>query len=161
MKQLIIIRHAKSSWDIPISDFDRMLLPSGRKDANLVAREALAFMPKSYSIWSSAANRAVQTAHQFAEVFNYPIHKIEFKKELYTFNEQELERIIRTCPDEINNLVVFGHNEAITNFVNKFGNIFIDNVSTSGFVSIFLDANSWKDFKNGITTKIIFPKHLR
>jgi hypothetical protein len=33
-------------------------------------------------------------------------------------------------------MLFFGHNSAITNFVNKFG-IFIDNVSTSGFVSEF------------------------
>ena len=161
MKQLIIIRHAKSSWDFPVSDFDRNLLPSGVTDAKLVAKEATSFMPESYTIWSSAANRATQTAQLFAEVFNYPIQNIEFKKELYTFNETELERIIRTCPNEIENLVVFGHNEAITNFVNKMGNIFIDNVATSGFVSIILDANSWKDFKSGITSKVIFPKQLR
>jgi phosphohistidine phosphatase len=161
MKQLIIIRHAKSSWDFPVSDFDRNLLPSGVTDAKLVAKEATSVMPESYTIWSSAANRATQTAQLFAEVFNYPIQNIEIKKELYTFNEKELERIIRTCPNEIENLVVFGHNEAITNFVNKIGNIFIDNVATSGFVSIILDANSWKDFKTGITSKVIFPKQLR
>jgi phosphohistidine phosphatase len=161
MKQLIIIRHAKSSWDFPVSDFDRSLLPSGVTDATLVAKEVKSVIPESYTIWSSAAKRASQTAQLFAQVFNYPTHNIDFKKELYTFSEKELERIIRTCPNEIENLIVFGHNEAITNFVNKFGNIFIDNVATSGFVSIILDAKTWKDFKTGKTTKVIFPKQLR
>jgi phosphohistidine phosphatase len=160
MKNLILIRHAKSSWETPIRDFDRPLTQKGIQDAHAVSIEANKFLPKNYIIWASEAKRAMETAILFAQNFNFPVKKIIFKNELYTFDEYKLEQIISNCSDDIENLIVFGHNEAITNFVNKFGNIFIDNVSTSGFVSITFETNSWKNLVNGITTNVIFPRDL-
>ena len=58
-------------------------------------------------------------------------------------------------------LMLFGHNEAITNFVNKYGNIRIDNVSTSGFVNIIFDTVNWNTLENGTTQKVIFPSDLK
>jgi len=59
------------------------------------------------------------------------------------------------------NVILFGHNEAITNFVNKFGDVFIDNVPTCGFISLQFDANDWLSIENGTTLKTIFPKDLK
>ncbi|TIU39662.1 MAG: histidine phosphatase family protein, partial [Mesorhizobium sp.] len=39
-RQLLILRHAKSSWDDPkLADFDRPLAPRGQKTAPLIGRE--------------------------------------------------------------------------------------------------------------------------
>ena len=62
MKNLILIRHAKSSWDAPLIDFDRPLSKRGIADAHLMAVGTEAFMPKSYIVWSSPAQRAKNTA---------------------------------------------------------------------------------------------------
>ena len=72
-----------------------------------------------------------------------------------------MERVIKSCSDVFDNVILFGHNEAITNFVNKFGDVFIDNVPTAGFVSLQFDTNSWGKIKKGETKKIIFPKKLK
>lgn len=161
MRTLILIRHAKSSWDSPMSDFDRPLMKIGVENALLVASEALNYLPENYIIWSSPAKRAFTTAMLFAQNFNYPVESVFLKEELYTFDSFRLEQCIKTCPDAIENLIIFGHNEAITDFVNKFGNIFIDNVTTSGFVSITFETNSWQNITEGKTTKVIFPKDLK
>ena len=161
MKKLILIRHAKSSWEAPLRDFDRPLMKSGIHDAHLVSTNILSDIPKTYLIWSSAAKRASETAIIFAQNISYPIESIVFKEELYTFDESKLEQIIKSCPNDCENLILFGHNEAITNFVNKFGNILIDNVATSGFVSINFDSNSWNTIQNGNTIRTIFPRDLK
>jgi phosphohistidine phosphatase len=114
-----------------------------------------------YLLWSSPAKRAAETAVIFAQNLSYPLDNIDFKEELYTFDGKKLEEIIKSCPDDYDNLIVFGHNEAITNFVNKFGNIFVDNVSTSGFVKIIFENTSWNNIENGITKKVIFPRDLK
>jgi phosphohistidine phosphatase len=114
-----------------------------------------------YLLWSSPAKRAAETAVIFAQNISFPVESIVFKEELYTFDGKKLEEIIKSCPDVYDNLIVFGHNEAITNFVNKFGNIFVDNVSTSGFVKIIFENTSWNDIENGITKKVIFPRDLK
>jgi phosphohistidine phosphatase len=161
MKELVLIRHAKSSWGAPLRDIDRPLTSKGIQDAHLVSTQISNQIPKSFMVWSSIAKRASETAIIFAQNISFPIESIIFKEELYTFDEKKLEQIIKLCPNDYDNLILFGHNEAITNFVNKFGNIFIDNVSTSGFVNIIFDNNSWKDIQKGVTKKVIFPSDLK
>ena len=161
MKQLILVRHAKSSWGAPLQDIDRPLTSRGIQDAHLVSSTISNQIPKSFVVWSSIAKRASETAIIFAQNISFPIESITFKEELYTFDERKLEQIIKLCPNDYDNLILFGHNEAITNFVNKFGSILIDNVSTSGFVSITFEQNKWDDIANGITKKVIFPKDLK
>jgi phosphohistidine phosphatase len=161
MKQLFLIRHAKSSWSLPLNDVDRPLTNRGIQDAHLVSAEVSQELPQTYLFWSSIAKRASETAILVAQNVSYPIGSIQFKAELYTFDVKKLEQIIKSCPDNCDHLIVCGHNEAITNFVNKFGDRFIDNVPTSGFVKIAFNTNSWKDIVNGKTLRTIFPKELK
>lgn len=161
MKQLILVRHAKSSWEAPLHDFDRPLTGRGIQDAHLVSSHIADQIPKSFLVWSSSAKRAAETALIFAQNLSFPIESIVFKDDLYTFDEKKLEQVIQSCPDECDHLIVFGHNEAITNFVNKFGNVMIDNVSTSGFVNLLLNSSTWKDIERGTTQKVIFPRDLK
>ena len=62
MKNLILIRHAKSSWEAPLKDFDRPLMKRGILDAHDVSLNISEYLPKTYIIWSSTAARATETA---------------------------------------------------------------------------------------------------
>lgn len=161
MKNLILIRHAKSSWDAPLQDIDRPLDQRGMKDAHLVSLNIHDFIPKTYIIWSSIAKRASDTARIFAQNILYPLECIVYKSELYTFDEKNLEDIVKLCDNSIDNLIIFGHNAAMTNFVNKFGNVVISNVPTCGFVSLQFDTQYWEKIEKGKTKKIIVPKDLK
>jgi len=161
MKNLILIRHAKSSWDTPQIDKNRPLSKRGIMDAHLVATAVQKWIPKTNLIWSSTAKRASETAIIFAQNLMWPIESIIFKDDLYTFDVHELEKIIKKCDDSYENVIIFGHNEAITDFVNKFGSANIFNVATSGFVSITFPIEKWEDLKSGTTNKILFPKELK
>ena len=161
MKQLYLIRHAKSSWSSPLNDVDRPLTNRGIQDAHLVSGVVFHELPEAYLFWSSIAKRAKETAVILAQNVSYPLESIQFKAELYTFDDRKLEQIIKSCSNSCDHLIVCGHNEAITNFVNKFGDRFIDNVSTSGFVKLTFNANCWKDIADGQTLKTIFPKELK
>ncbi|HRE77368.1 MAG TPA: histidine phosphatase family protein [Flavobacterium sp.] len=161
MKNLILIRHAKSSWDAPVHDKERVLAQRGVRDAHLMAQNISEFIPKLNLIWSSTAKRASETAIIFAQNQMWPLESIIFKDELYTFDASKLEKVIKSCDDSYENVILFGHNEAITDFVNKFGDIFIDNVPTAGFVSLSFTSDSWANISNGKTKKILFPRDLK
>jgi len=161
MKNLILIRHAKSSWEAPLKDFDRPLMKRGILDAHDVSLHISDYLPKTFIIWSSPAARASETALIFAQNLSYPIESIIYKDDLYTFDEKQLEKVIKSCDNSFESVILFGHNEAITNFVNKFGDVFIENVPTSGFVSLQFDAQSWDTISKGRTHKTIFPKDLK
>jgi phosphohistidine phosphatase len=161
MKNLILIRHAKSSWDSPSTDKKRPLSNRGVADAHLVSSYIGTFLPKKSIIWSSIAKRAKDTATIFLQNMMYPLESIILKDELYTFDVNELSKIIKKCNNSYDCVIVFGHNEAITDFVNKFGHTFIENVCTSGFVSIDFETDSWEDIAKGHTKKVVFPRDLK
>jgi phosphohistidine phosphatase len=161
MKNLILIRHAKSSWGSPSIDKERPLAARGVADAHLVSSYISTFLTKKSIIWSSTAKRAKDTATIFIQNMIYPLESIIFKEELYTFDVNELAKIVKRCNNSYDCVIVFGHNEAITDFVNKFGDTFIENVSTSGFVSIDFDTDSWENIAKGQTKKVVFPRDLK
>jgi phosphohistidine phosphatase len=160
MKKLILVRHGKSSWDFPVKDIDRDLIEKGIQNSILVAKSSINLIDSNSVFWSSNATRANKTAHLFLENWNISQEKLTIKPSLYTFDHNELKKIICQCPDDINSLILFGHNNAITDFVNQFGSEYINNVPTSGLVKITFETNFWSEIKNGKTTHIIFPKNL-
>ena len=161
MKKLILVRHAKSSWEAPLNDFDRPLTSRGINDAHLVSSHIVPLLPSTFICWSSTAQRARETALIFAQNIGCPVKSIIFDNNLYTFERSALEKVIKGCNDEYENVILFGHNEAITNFVNKFGTINIDNVSTSGVVFLTFQSASWRDISKGITERVVFPRDLK
>ena len=161
MKNLILVRHAKSSWETPLKDRDRPLSKNGLQAAHLVSSYVSKYLPKTYLFWTSVAERASQTALIFAQNLSYPIESIIYKEDLYTFDENQLAKVIKSCKNEFDSVILFGHNGAITNFVNKFGDIYIDNVPTSGLVALQFDSDDWENLSKGKTITTLFPSQFK
>lgn len=161
MKKLILIRHGKSSWDTPVKDEDRPLTPRGVKDALKMAEHITDFLPNRFVIWTSPAKRALNTAVIFSQFHNIPQELVIVHEELYTFDESQLVSSIQSVKNEHNNLILFGHNGAVTDFVNKFGDQSIVNVPTSGAVIIEFPQEQWQSIANGKIIKTLFPKELQ
>mgnify|MGYP002662626207 CR=1 FL=1 len=60
MKNLILIRHAKSSWESAVHDKYRALTTKSIKDAHIVSSHIADYLPKTYIIWTSGAIRAIE-----------------------------------------------------------------------------------------------------
>ncbi len=161
MKRLILVRHGKSSWKENLPDKERPLKKRAYKDAGLVINEFGQFQSTPLVMWSSPAVRALTTAKLFKEELEVLEENFVVKEELYTFDKKDLLAIIRTCDDSVDNLIVFGHNPAMTNLVNFLGDQNFDNVPTTGLTVIEFDTSSWKGVKNGKTLLYLFPKNLR
>lgn len=161
MKNLILIRHAKSSWEIPVRDIDRPLSQRGFSDAHLVSEAASHILPKSNAILSSPSRRTRETAMIFAENLGWPLDRIIYLDSLYTFDGYELAKVVKSNLNSYENVILFVHNEAITEFVNNFGSLYIDNVPTCGLIHLQFDVEHWSEIKKGVTIKTIFPRDLK
>ncbi|MBC8754721.1 histidine phosphatase family protein [Kordia sp. YSTF-M3] len=161
MKTLLIVRHAKSSWEYPVDDKDRTLKLRGIKDAHLVANYIADKIDPPDVIYSSIANRALHTCAIFTRCLNYPFDKVVIKEDMYDFGGSGLVETVKSCDDEVDTLMVFGHNHAITAVSNTYGSTLFDNVPTSGVVVIQFDTNSWKTINAGTTILKVFPKDLK
>lgn len=161
MKTLIIVRHAKSSWEYPVDDKDRTLKLRGITDAHLVANHIVTKIDTPETIYSSIANRALHTCAIFTRCLKYPFNKVVIKEGMYDFGGSGLVDTIKSCDNAVNTLMVFGHNHAITAVANTYGSQFFDNVPTSGVVVIQFDTDSWETINAGKTILKVFPKDLK
>ncbi|WP_423819463.1 histidine phosphatase family protein [Salinimicrobium sp. TIG7-5_MAKvit] len=161
MKKLILVRHGKSSWKEDLPDAERTLKKRAFKDAGLVLNAFSGFREKPLKIWSSSATRALDTARIFQKRLEVEDKDFTVKKELYTFDAKTLLNIITSCEDDVDSLMVFGHNPAITGVANQLGDQHFSNVPTTGLCVITFEAEKWQEIKDGQTILYLFPKNLR
>ena len=161
MKKLILVRHGKSSWEEDLPDDERPLKKRAYKDVALVLNAFSGFCEKPLKMWSSYATRALTTANIFKERLEISDSDFEVRDDLYTFDSSSLLNIIRSADEEIDTLVVFGHNPAMTNVVNQLGDQHFSNVPTTGLTMIEFEAEKWQDIQKGKTLMYLFPKNLR
>lgn len=148
MKQLLLIRHAKSSWDdISLNDFDRPLNERGKKDAPVMAQRLMDKNKKIDLFISSPAKRASRTAKIFAELFNRKKDDIIFKTALYGASTDIFYEVISKLEDEFDNIAVFSHNPGLTDFANDLTETKIDNIPTCGIFAIKIDTKHWSNIK--------------
>ena len=160
MKKLILIRHAKSSWEYNVKDHERPLNTRGLKDASAVSNVLKGlFYPDLVLI--SSATRTQETAAIFTSNLKISKKIIQSNHDLYDFSGSDLLKVIKTCNNSIKELMIFGHNHAITAFVNSYGDLTIDNVPTCGVVVLEFEIDNWSDLKPGKTLKTLFPRDLK
>ncbi|MDE3251667.1 MAG: histidine phosphatase family protein [Bacteroidota bacterium] len=147
MKQLFIIRHAKSSWSLPgQDDFDRPLNDRGRRDAPMMAERLLAKKIDIDLIVSSPANRALTTAGFFADAYRLDKTHQKTVRSLYHASPSVFYEVIRSLDDGFQSVALFSHNPGITAFVNELSDARIDNMPTCGVFAIRSAIDHWKDF---------------
>lgn len=148
MKSLIIVRHAKSSWDFStLNDFDRPLNERGKKDAPVMAKRLLDKKIAIDAFISSTANRALTTATYFAEVYGKKEHSIIQIPELYHAAPSVFYDVISKVDDELNTIAIFSHNPGITDFVNQLTNSSIADMPTCAMFGVTIQTNNWAAFE--------------
>ena len=161
MKTLVLIRHAKSSWEHNLTDLDRPLAQRGFTDAEMLSHYFKNYNFHPDHVFSSPANRALTTCNIFMDTLNLPKNILTIDRQLYDFGGQQVSGFIKSLGDNYQNVMIFGHNHAFTSISNIFGNKSIDNVPTCGLVMIEFDTDSWKNIDKGHTKLTLFPKELR
>ncbi len=147
MKELLIIRHAKSSWANAFSgDFERPLNDRGHRDAPRMAEKIKGRGVAIQAFLSSTANRALTTAVYFAEAYGKTKKDILLFPELYHAPENIFYDVVEKTPVTIHTAAIFSHNPGITDFVNSLTETRIDDMPTCGIFAIKIDSDHWSDF---------------
>jgi phosphohistidine phosphatase len=108
-KRLLLLRHAKSSWDDPsLADHDRPLAPRGRKAAKRIGAHLRREQSPVALVLCSSARRARETLELVA-----PPGEIRFERELYGATAAELVERLRRVPEHIDEVMLIGHEPAI------------------------------------------------
>ncbi len=149
MKNLILVRHAKSSWDnAGLSDIERPLNKRGRHDAPMMGRLLAEKGEKPDLMISSPAKRALSTAKRIADELRYDRSSIKINNSLYMAGNDDFFSVIGDVKDKVSCLMIFSHNYGITDYANLITGESISNIPTCGIVKSVLDIDSWSDIIN-------------
>ena len=145
MKNLTIVRHAKSSWDYPeLSDRERPLNKRGKRDAPVMGQRIADAGIRPSLIISSPAVRAWETAKVVARALSYPLEFLQRENDLYHASVNIILDVIAAQDNGFNNLMLFGHNPGLTSFANFLSPGLTSNLPTAGVVSVRIDRDNWK-----------------
>ena len=164
MKTLILVRHAKSSWDSPtMKDFDRPLNERGQKEAQLMAQRLLDEKVNLDAFVTSTAQRAFTTAEYFHQAYKAQPEQLVLKPELYHASVKAFYDVIATLDSSLKNVAIFSHNPGITEMVNSLAVANVDDMPTCAIFGVIADVKNWEEFAAAEKRFLLFdyPKKVK
>jgi phosphohistidine phosphatase len=146
MKTLYLMRHAKSSWNFDdLSDQERPLNGRGRDDAPAMGQALAARNIRLDLLVSSPAVRALSTATLLAKEIEYPHDRIQVIEGIYGAEVPDLLGIVRQLPDEAEQVLLVGHNNTLTDFVNLLSPNQMPELPTAAIVCLKFNTAHWAE----------------
>lgn len=163
MKQLTIVRHAKSSWKDPgLADHDRPLNKRGERDAPVMGDRLAARGYRPQLVISSSANRALTTAMAIADAVGYPANEIVVDERIYGIGVDRLITLVQEVEDTVDNVMVFGHNPTMTEIIGHLSSVPLDNLPTCGVARLVFGFDTWAGLGDELAVEvdIDYPKKV-
>lgn len=149
MKTLLLIRHAKSSWNNAVlSDFERPLNERGKHDAPIMAKRIKEKKIKIDAFVSSPAKRSKKTAEIFMHEFDLKGKKLALVPSLYEASLNNFYSAVENLEDKYDTVALFAHNPGITDFINSLVSAPIHNMPTCAVYALKIKIKNWIDFKD-------------
>lgn len=148
MKNLLLLRHAKSSWvDLDLPDIERSLNNRGRRDAPEMGKR---FQRRGLSfdlVLCSPARRTRETCFGIAEGMgiNAADDRIAYHDRIYEASPQTLLTLILSQPDNVGSLLLIGHNPGMEELANQLSPEPIGHMPTCAAVYLRFDTETWAE----------------
>ena len=162
MKRLLLVRHAKSSWNNPDQrDLDRPLNQRGEYDAPEMAQRLANSGLQADQLVSSPAVRAMMTARYLIESLGMGENQIRQAKEIYEAGLGDLLGVLQGFDDSHDSVILVGHNPGLTVLNYCLSGYPINNLPTCGMVHVELAVTSWSEVEEGRATFLFYdyPKN--
>jgi phosphohistidine phosphatase len=160
MKNLCLIRHAKSDWgNEDLEDIDRPLNARGYADAKTMSLRLKDSGIYPQAILSSTAIRAASTALIFGRTYGTDTEQIRFTPHLYEAGVKQFLEVLKGMPEEWNNVFVFGHNPTISEAASHLSGESGLNLPTCGIVLLEVMSEKWLGLSKCRLLLNDFPKN--
>lgn len=161
-KRLILLRHAKSSWDDPaLDDFDRPLNSRGKKTAPLIGEVLKEKEVKPDLVLCSPAKRTKQTAKLVLESAKLSV-PVTFEDGIYEASTNELIDILKNQDSSLETIMMIGHNPGLMDLIAELTGAY-EHFPTAALANIDLSIDKWNGIKGGAGALkwIVRPKELK
>jgi phosphohistidine phosphatase len=162
MHSLVIMRHAKASFNEPgAKDSKRALSKRGEKSAAQVGDllKERELIPQI--ILCSSALRATQTAEIVAKAIGFT-GEIRIHEDLYMAEADDILKLLRKLPDELERVMVIGHNPGLESVIPMLTER-IESLPTAAVAYLTLPLVHWKELKSKTRAELVElwrPKEL-
>jgi len=164
MKNLILIRHAKSSWDEPgVGDRERSLNKRGLADAPKIGAALHERGIDPDVIIVSLAVRAWTTAELIADELDYPHEELVQESAIYAAGLSALMQVVQNIDEEVETACLIGHNPGFEDLANTLiPGVPVSHMPTCGVVRLQLKSDTWGavDVGDGELVEFLAPKLL-
>ncbi len=165
MKNFAVLRHAKSSWkDTTLADFDRPLNARGQRSAVRIGEE-LHHLGLGFDLVIASTAVRVRETLAGVEMGYGEALTVRFEPRIYEAPLQALLEIIRDTGDEVQRLLVVGHNPGCSRlgaFICRTDDpLYLDvaaHFPTGAFLRTELPAECWQDVRPGTGRILNFLK---
>jgi phosphohistidine phosphatase len=165
VRKLLLLRHAKSSWDEPgLGDFERPLSARGERAAVLMgvwlAQEGL--VPEL--VLCSPAVRTRDTLRRLLPALS-PEPAVRFAEDLYAAEPAAILRRVAGVDDAVRCVLVLGHNPGLEELAGQLARdatALRGGLPTAALVELDLEAEAWREVRRGTArrARVVRPKEL-
>ncbi|HJQ16361.1 MAG TPA: histidine phosphatase family protein [Allosphingosinicella sp.] len=170
MKQLTLLRHAKSAWDDPVTrDIDRPLNARGRRAAIAVGQAMRAAALRFDVVVASPARRVMETIEEIEVGYGRAL-KPNYDERIYLASSAQLLDLVRQTSDSASSLLMIGHSPGLEKLAlaltdpNQGGlrDLLDEKYPTGALAEIGLPAEQWRSAAQGSGTLVRFirPRDL-
>ena len=159
-RTLLIMRHAKSSWDdMHLSDHERPLNKRGKHDAPMMGERLKEERYACDLIISSSAKRAHTTAKAVAAALGYAKEDIRIEPTLYMASIEDYLRVIATVDEDINHLMIVSHNPGSEEIIDYLTHQTFEKFPTAAYALLEVEG-SWDDMQSVKMVRYDYPKSI-
>ena len=166
-KRLILIRHAKSSWNnSQITDKERPLNSRGQYVAPIMGQWLNGYCTdnniQTIDFLVSTATRTQQTLKLLTSSITASILTTTSLDEVYLASSQSLQNLITKQSDDSDCIALIGHNPGMHMLVEHFTGERLNKFPTCAIACFQFDSNHWLNLRhtNCISSEIKTPKQL-
>ena len=145
MKNLLLMRHAKSSWkDTSLLDHQRPLNKRGKRDAPRMGEHLREQGVLLDAILCSTATRARETVAGLLDEYTFEEEVLYFD-DLYQADPETIIALLKQLPDEVETAMVVAHNPGLDYFLETVCDE-NEHMPTACVAYIQLPLERWSDF---------------
>jgi phosphohistidine phosphatase len=161
MKNLLVLRHAKSDWNNPnMSDFERPLNGRGLRSALQMGAFLQEKKLEPDLIVSSPAVRAKDTAELIKDAAQF-LTELKFEPRIYEATVNDLIDVLKQIPKSCQVLLIVGHNPGFENLIESLTGETRE-MPTAALAEVHLNIEDWSeiDVGQGNLKNLYKPKEL-
>ncbi len=167
MHELLLLRHAKSSWDAAgLADHERPLAPRGVRAASAMGSYLRSLTPALDCVLCSTARRARDTLAGLA-LGGVPV---VIERELYHADDHALGLRVAELGAELQRVLLIGHNPGLEDFARRLAGAgeeeslarLAKGLKTCNLARFELAIDSWREFepKHASLAQLLRPKDV-